>query len=124
LDCVRTFVYGDDYPTPGTAVRDYIHVVDLAKALLCFSLQRLLNKKKIGKVEPLIWEPEPSSVLEVIHTFEKVSGKKLPHKIVGRREGDITQRMPILTKERRFRMERPTEQAMASAWKWEQKNRS
>jgi UDP-glucose 4-epimerase len=83
-------VYGDDYPTPdGTCIRDYIHVVDLAKAHV-IALQRLLNKKNLAKVETFnLGTGTGSSVLEVITTFEKVSGKKLPYKIVGRREGDI-----------------------------------
>src|SRR3990167_4053743 len=83
-------VYGDDYPTPdGTAVRDYIHVVDLAKAHV-IALQRLLNKKNTAKVETFnLGTGKGSSVLEVIQAFEKVSGQKLPYKIVARREGDI-----------------------------------
>ncbi len=72
------------------AIRDYIHVVDLAKAHV-IALQRLLNKKNLAKVETFnLGTGTGSSVLEVIHTFEKVSGKKLPYKIVARREGDIT----------------------------------
>jgi UDP-glucose 4-epimerase len=84
-------VYGDDYPTPdGTCIRDYIHVVDLAKAHV---LQRL-NKKNLAKVETFnLGTGTGSSVLEVINTFEKVSGQKLPYKIVGRREGDIIIRL-------------------------------
>ncbi len=90
--CVQNLsVYGDDYPTPdGTAVRDYIHVVDLAKAHV-IALQRLLNKKNLAKVETFnLGTGTGSSVLEVINSFEKVSGQKLPYKIVGRREGDVT----------------------------------
>ncbi|MEN9981599.1 MAG: hypothetical protein RL542_1386, partial [Bacteroidota bacterium] len=85
-------VYGDDYPTPdGTAIRDYIHVVDLAKAHV-IAMQRLLNKKNQAKVETFnLGTGTGSSVLEVIRAFEKVSGQKLPYKIVARREGDITE---------------------------------
>lgn len=121
-------VYGDDYPTPdGTAVRDYIHVVDLAKAHV-IALQRLLNKKNTAKVETFnLGTGKGSSVLEVIHTFEKVSGKKLPYKIVGRREGDITSAYANTDKANDilgWKAQSTLEEAMASAWKWEQKIRS
>ena len=120
-------VYGDDYPTPdGTAVRDYIHVVDLAKAHV-IALQRLLNKKNTTKVETFnLGTGTGSSVLEVIHTFEKVSGKKLPYKIVGRREGDITSAYANTDKANNvlgWKAKSTLEEAMASAWKWEQKIR-
>ncbi|MFV8337404.1 UDP-glucose 4-epimerase GalE [Flavobacterium sp. RSP29] len=121
-------VYGDDYPTPdGTAVRDYIHVVDLAKAHV-IALQRLLNKKNTAKVETFnLGTGTGSSVLEVINTFEKVSGKKLPYKIVGRREGDITSAYANTDKANTvlgWKAQSTLEEAMASAWKWEQKIRS
>ena len=121
-------VYGDDYPTPdGTAVRDYIHVVDLAKAHV-IALQRLLNKKNTTKVETFnLGTGTGSSVLEVIHTFEKVSGKKLPYKIVARREGDITSAYANTDKANNvlgWKAESTLDEAMASAWKWEQKVRS
>jgi UDP-glucose 4-epimerase len=121
-------VYGDDYPTPdGTAIRDYIHVVDLAKAHV-IALQRLLNKKNTAKVETFnLGTGTGSSVLEVIHTFEKVSGKKLPYKIVGRREGDITSAYANTDKANDvlgWKAQSTLEEAMASAWKWEQKIRS
>ena len=120
-------VYGDDYPTPdGTAVRDYIHVVDLAKAHV-IALQRLLNKKNLAKVETFnLGTGTGSSVLEVIHTFEKVSGKKLPYKIVDRREGDITSAYANTDKANTvlgWKAKSSLEQALASAWKWEQKIR-
>ena len=121
-------VYGDDYPTPdGTAVRDYIHVVDLAKAHVV-AIQRLLYKKNLEKVEIFnLGTGTGSSVLEVIHTFEKVSGQKLPYKIVGRREGDITSAYANTDKANTvlgWKTQSTLEQAMASAWKWEQKIRS
>ena len=120
-------VYGDDYPTPdGTAIRDYIHVVDLAKAHV-IALQRLLDKKNTSKVEIFnLGTGTGSSVLEVIHTFEKVSGKKLPYKIVGRREGDITSAYANTDKANDvlgWKAQSTLEEAMASAWKWEQKIR-
>ncbi|MFE3866871.1 UDP-glucose 4-epimerase GalE [Flavobacterium sp. LS2P90] len=121
-------VYGDDYPTPdGTCIRDYIHVVDLAKAHV-IALQRLLNKKNGAKVETFnLGTGTGSSVLEVIHKFEKVSGKKLPYKIVSRREGDITSAYANTYKANAvlgWKAQSTLEQAMESAWKWEQKIRS
>lgn len=121
-------VYGNDYPTPdGTAVRDYIHVVDLAKAHV-IALQRLLENKNESTVETFnLGTGTGSSVLEVIHAFEKVSGQKLPYKIVDRREGDITSAYANTDKANNilgWKAESTLEEAMASAWKWEQKIRS
>jgi UDP-glucose 4-epimerase len=121
-------VYGDDYPTPdGTAIRDYIHVVDLAKAHVV-ALQRLLNKLNLEKVETFnLGTGTGSSVLEVIQAFEKVSGKKLPYQIVGRREGDITSAYANTDKANTvlgWKAELTLEESLASAWKWEQKIRS
>ena len=121
-------VYGDDYPTPdGTCIRDYIHVVDLAKAHVV-ALQRLLSKKNVAKVETFnLGTGTGSSVLEVITTFEKVSGQKLPYKIVGRREGDIISAYANIDKANTvlgWKAQSTLEEALASAWKWEQKIRS
>lgn len=121
-------VYGNDYPTvDGTAVRDYIHVVDLAKAHVV-ALQRLLNNKNVAKVETFnLGTGTGSTVLEVIKAFEKVSGQKLPYKIVGRREGDITSAYANTDKANNtlgWKAQSSLEESMASAWKWEQKVRS
>lgn len=121
-------VYGDDYPTPdGTAIRDYIHVVDLAKAHV-IAMERLVNKKNLDKVETFnLGTGTGSSVLEVITTFEKVSNKKLPYKIVGRREGDITSAYANTDKANTvlgWKANLTLEESLASAWKWEQKIRS
>ena len=121
-------VYGDDYPTPdGTAIRDYIHVVDLAKAHVV-ALQRLIEKKNLSKIETFnLGTGTGSSVLEVITAFEKVSGKKLPYKIVGRREGDITSAYANTDKANNvlgWKAQSTLEESLASAWKWEQKIRS
>ncbi len=121
-------VYGDDYPTPdGTAVRDYIHVVDLAKAHV-IAMKRLLDKKNLDKVEIFnLGTGTGSSVLEVIQSFEKVSGTKLPYKIVGRREGDVISAYANTDKANNvlgWKAESTLDEAMASAWKWEQKVRS
>lgn len=120
-------VYGDDYPTPdGTCIRDYIHVVDLAKAHVV-ALQRLLAKKNLEKVEVFnLGTGTGSSVLEVINTFEKVSGKKLPYKIVGRREGDIISAYASTDKANQilgWKAQSTLEEALTYAWKWEQKIR-
>ena len=121
-------VYGDDYPTPdGTCIRDYIHVVDLAKAHV-IALKRLLDKKNLAKVETFnLGTGTGSSVLEVIRAFEKVSGQKLPYKIVDRREGDITSAYANTDKANNvlgWKAQSTLEQAMESAWKWEQKIRN
>ncbi len=121
-------VYGDDYPTPdGTAIRDYIHVVDLAKAHVV-ALQRLLENKNLAKIETFnLGTGTGSSVLEVIHAFEKVSDKKLPYKIVGRREGDITSAYANTDKANNvlgWKAKSTLEESLASAWKWELKIRS
>ena len=121
-------VYGNDYPTPdGTCIRDYIHVVDLAKAHVV-ALQRLLNKQNLEKVETFnLGTGKGSSVLEVITAFEKVSGQKLPYKIVGRREGDVISAYANTDKANKvlgWKAAFSLEDALASAWKWEQKVRS
>ena len=121
-------VYGNDYPTTdGTAVRDYIHVVDLAKAHV-IAMQRLLNKKNIDSVETFnLGTGKGSSVLEVIQSFEKISGQKLNYKIVGRREGDITEAYANTDKANRvlgWKAASSLDDSLASAWKWEKKIRS
>ncbi|MES2410363.1 MAG: UDP-glucose 4-epimerase GalE [Bacteroidota bacterium] len=121
-------VNGNDYPTPdGTCIRDYIHVVDLAKAHV-IALQRLLNKKNTEKVETFnLGTGTGSSVLEVINAFEKVSGQKLPYKIKGRREGDVISAYANTDKANKvlgWKAQLSLEEGLASAWKWEQKIRS
>jgi UDP-glucose 4-epimerase len=120
-------VYGDDYPTSdGTAVRDYIYVVDLAKAHVV-ALKRLIEKKNTKNYEVFnVGTGTGSSVLEVIQSFERVSGNKLNYKVVDRREGDITSAYADTTKannELGWKSEYTLDQAMKSAWDWEQKVR-
>lgn len=120
-------VFGNDYPTSdGTCIRDYIHVVDLAKAHVK-ALQRLIKKENSDKVEVFnLGTGKGSTVLEVISAFEKVSQKKLPFKIVDRREGDITEAYADTTKANQvlgWKAELSLEEALLSAWKWEQKIR-
>ena len=121
-------VYGNDYPTSdGTCIRDYIHVVDLAKAHV-IALQRLLDNRNAEKVETFnLGTGRGSSVLEVIIAFEKVSGKKLPYKIVDRREGDVISAYANTDKANKvlgWKAQSSLEEALSSAWKWEQKIRS
>jgi UDP-glucose 4-epimerase len=120
-------VYGNDYPTvDGTCIRDYIHVVDLAKAHVV-ALERLLENKNEDKVEIFnLGTGVGSSVLEVISSFEKVSGKPFPYKIVDRREGDVTMAYASTDKANTilgWKTVSSLDEAMESAWKWEQKVR-
>ena len=81
-------VFGNDYPTPdGTGVRDYIHVVDLAKGHV--KAIEKLNKENKGLYIYNLGTGNGYSVLDIVHTFEKVTGKKVPYKIAPRREGDL-----------------------------------
>jgi UDP-glucose 4-epimerase len=117
-------VFGDDYPTEdGTCIRDYIHVVDLAKAHVA-ALKRLLNKTNSDTYEVFnIGTGKGSSVLEVIHAFEEVSNQPLNYKIVDRREGDITAAYADTAKANEvlgWKSELELKDALATAWKWEQ----
>ena len=118
-------VFGDNYPTKdGTAVRDYIHVVDLAKAHIA-ALERLLNNNNKKDFEVFnVGTGTGSSVLVVIQAFEKVSKTKLNYKIVGRREGDITSAFADTTLakvELGWKTEKTLEEALLAAWKWQLK---
>jgi UDP-glucose 4-epimerase len=121
-------VYGNDYATnDGTCIRDYIHVVDLAKAHV-IALQRLLKKQNAEKVEIFnLGTGTGSSVLEVITAFEKVSGQKLPYKIVARRTGDVVTAYANTDRANKvlgWKAQLSLEDGLISAWKWEQKVRS
>jgi UDP-glucose 4-epimerase len=120
-------VYGNDYPTPdGTCIRDYIHVVDLAKAHIA-ALERLLKENNESNYEVFnIGTGKGSSVLEVIKAFEKVTGQALPYKIVGRRAGDVVSAYANTykaNKELLWKAELTLEDALLSAWNWEKKLR-
>jgi len=120
-------VFGDDYPTSdGTCVRDYIHVVDLAKAHV-IALSRLIENKNKSNFEIFnIGTGKGSSVLEVIQSFERVSGKKLNYIIAPRREGDITAAYADTTSANSdlgWKAKLSLDDAMKSAWEWEQKVR-
>ncbi|MBU3026256.1 UDP-glucose 4-epimerase GalE [Zobellia galactanivorans] len=121
-------VFGDDYPTEdGTCIRDYIYVVDLAKAHVQ-ALQRLLEGKNEENYEVFnLGTGKGSSVLEVIHSFERVSGKKLNYKIVDRRPGDVVSAYADTKKANEvlgWKAEYTLDEAMKSAWEWEQKIRA
>ncbi|MHA7942105.1 UDP-glucose 4-epimerase GalE [Formosa sp. 3Alg 14/1] len=121
-------VFGDDYPTPdGTCIRDYIHVVDLAKAHV-IALNRLLEEKNKSNFEVFnLGTGTGSSVLEVINAFERISNEKLNYKIAPRREGDVISAYANTEKannELGWKSELTLDDAMKSAWKWEQKIRN
>ncbi|MEK6152120.1 UDP-glucose 4-epimerase GalE [Flavobacteriaceae bacterium 3-367] len=121
-------VFGGDYPTAdGTCIRDYIHVVDLAKAHVV-ALQRLLERKNKENYEVFnVGTGQGSSVLEVIASFERVSGTKLNYKIVDRRAGDVVSAYADTTKANKvlgWKAESSLDQAMKSAWDWEQNIRN
>ena len=116
-------IFGNDYPTPdGTCIRDYIHVVDLAKAHV-IAMQRLLANKNIEDYEVFnIGTGKGSSVLEVVNTFEEVSNVKLNYSFVGRRHGDIVSAYADTTKAKEilgWKSELSLREAILSAWNWE-----
>ena len=121
-------VFGNDYPTSdGTNVRDYIHVVDLAEAHVV-ALERVLESKSAEAYEVFnLGTGKGSSVLEVIQSFERVSGQKLTYEIGARREGDVIAAYADTTKANTvlgWKTKRSLDEAVASAWKWEQKVRN
>ncbi|MDR1225279.1 MAG: UDP-glucose 4-epimerase GalE [Prevotellaceae bacterium] len=118
-------VFGNDYNTPdGSCIRDYINVVDLAKAHV-IAVKRLLENKSKKPVEVFnLGTGRGLSVLEVVKTFEKVTGVKLNHEIVGRRAGDIEQvwaNPDFANRELGWKAVETIEDTLASAWKWQQK---
>lgn len=117
-------VFGNDYPTPdGTCIRDYIDVVDLAKAHVV-AVQRLVEDKCEEPVEVFnLGTGSGVSVLELINTFEKATGVPVPHKFAPRREGDIIQVWADPTKANKvlgWKAETPLADTMLSAWRWQQ----
>ena len=120
-------VFGNDYPTPdGTNVRDYIHVVDLAEAHVV-ALERITTNDTSETYEVFnLGTGKGSSVLEVIQSFERVSGKKLTYEIGARREGDVIAAYADTTKANEvlgWKTQRSLDEAVASAWAWEKKVR-
>jgi UDP-glucose 4-epimerase len=120
-------VFGDDYNTPdGSCIRDYINVVDLAKAHVC-AINRMLQKKQKENVEAFnLGTGRGVSVLELIHSFIKATGVKLNYKITGRRAGDIEQvwaNPSLANKELGWKAESNIEDTLRSAWAWQLKLR-
>jgi UDP-glucose 4-epimerase len=116
-------VFGNDYNTPdGSAVRDYIHVVDLAKAHVA-AIKRLESKKANSNYEVFnLGTGKGSSVLEIIHAFEASTGEKLNYTIGARREGNLEQVWGDVTKaadQLGWKAELDVNEMMRSAWKWE-----
>ena len=116
-------VWGDDYPTPdGTGVRDYIHVVDLAAGHLK-ALERLQTQAECRAIN--LGTGVGYSVLEMLRAFEQASGKPVPYKIAGRRDGDIAscyadpgQASKLLG----WRAARDLQAMCADAWRWQSAN--
>lgn len=120
-------IFGNDYPTPdGTCIRDFINIVDLAKAHVA-ALERMLENKSEHKLEIFnIGTGKGLSVLQLLNAFESATGVKVPHKIVGRRAGDIIQIWADPTKANDvlgWKAEVSIEDTMRSAWNWQQKLR-
>ncbi len=120
-------VFGDDYDTPdGSAVRDYINVVDLSKAHVV-AIERLLNNKYKDNYEVFnLGTGKGNSVLEVISAFEKATGLKLKYRIVDRREGDVEKVYAdtrFANAELGWKAEKGLEETLLSAWNWEKNYR-
>ena len=120
-------VFGNDYNTKdGTCLRDYIHVEDLAKAHVA-ALNRMFNNKMENNYEVFnIGTGMPSSVLEVIRSFEKMSNLQLPYKIVGRREGDVEKIWADTSRANKilgWKSVLTLDDMTLSAWNWEKELR-
>jgi UDP-glucose 4-epimerase len=116
-------VFGDDYPTPdGTCIRDYIHVVDLARAHIK-ALEYIAGQKPGFYDACNVGTGKGSSVLEVIQTFEKSTDKKVPYKVGPRRAGDIVQTYAAVDKANKvlgWKAELSLADALKDAWRWQQ----
>lgn len=116
-------VFGDDYDTPdGTGVRDYIHVVDLAKGHVC-AVKRLLEHP--GLVIYNLGTGVGYSVLDIIHNFEKACGKKIPYVIAPRRPGDIATCYSDPSKAERelgWKAQYGIDRMCEDAWRWQMMN--
>ncbi|WP_075344082.1 UDP-glucose 4-epimerase GalE [Tenacibaculum agarivorans] len=118
-------VFGDDYDTPdGTPIRDYVHVVDLAKAHVA-ALKRLIHKENKQNFEYFnIGTGKGNSVIEIIKAFEKTNNLKLNYRVADRREGDVTAAYADTTfanKELKWNTEKSLEEALKSAYEWQKK---
>ncbi len=120
-------VFGDDYDTPdGSCIRDYIYVLDLAKAHVA-AMARIVDGKNADPVEIFnVGTGNGVSVLELIHTFEKCTGVKLNYEVAPRRAGDIEKVWGNVDKANKvlgWKAVHTLEEALSSAWKWQQKLR-
>ncbi|HNP48026.1 MAG TPA: UDP-glucose 4-epimerase GalE [Bacteroidia bacterium] len=117
-------VFGDNYSTPdGTCIRDYIHVVDIAKAHVAAIDYLIQNKNKQALTILNLGSGTGHSVLDAIHAFEKVTGRKVNYSIGPRREGDIEKvwaDITLASKELGWKPENSLDDIMRSAWAWEQ----
>jgi UDP-glucose 4-epimerase len=117
-------VFGNDYNTPdGTCVRDYIHVVDLAKAHVKALDKLFAVKEDLFHDVINVGTGKGESVLDVIHTFEKIAGIKLNYKIGPRRAGDIQEIFADVQKSANvlsWKAEKNMEEAIVDAWNWQQ----
>ena len=116
-------IFGNDYPTPdGTCQRDYIDIVDLAKAHV-YAVTRMLEGKMKKDCEIFnVGTGRPVSVMELVNAFEKVNGLKLNYKIAPRRPGDVTAIWAdptLANRELGWKAERSVEDTLKSAWAWE-----
>lgn len=116
-------IFGNDYPTPdGTCLRDYIDIVDLAKAHVC-AVSRMVDGKMKDAYEIFnIGTGRPVSVLELVTAFEKANGVKLNYRFAPRRAGDVTAVWAdpsLANRELCWKAERSVEQTLAAAWAWE-----
>ena len=116
-------IWGNDYPTEdGTAVRDYIYVVDLAKAHVA-ALQKLINAKEEQIIDIYnLGTGKGSSVLEIVHAFEKANDVAVPYQICDRRAGDITvayANADKAEKELHWKADTPLEDALRTTWQWQ-----
>lgn len=116
-------IYGNDYPTPdGTGVRDYIHVVDVALGHLK-ALEKVMKSNSIEAYN--LGTGKGYSVMELLSVFEKVSGKKIPYKFVGRRPGDVASCYADVIKAKSklgWVAERGIEEMVQDSWRWQKKN--
>jgi UDP-glucose 4-epimerase len=124
-ECLR--VFGNDYDTPdGSAIRDYIWVVDLAKAHV-IAVERLLGNKNKNGIEFFnLGTGKGLSVLEILDVFEQATGVKVNRKIVARREGDVEKvwaNPAFANSELGWKAETSTEKMLSTAWEWEKKLR-
>lgn len=121
-------VFGNDYPTPdGSCIRDYIDVVDLAKAHVSAIARMVEGRNKENYEIFNVGTGKGTSVLELVSMFEKVNGLKLNYKIAPRRPGDVVAiyaDTTLANNELGWKAERSLEDTLASAWKWEQYIRS